>query len=402
MTSLTWRKPGIMILVVSLPLIRPSRVAMPDEDTETPRVKLGPWAAGLNVGPGMNAVGKNLKGSEFVGQDLQGAVFAGCDLDGVLFYQCNLTSASFKRARLSGMNITDCRIEGADFADAVINGVVGMSGGLADPPFAVWPHDMRLSDEQFLATRSYKVKDLSRCVISLSGRRSPAAPKWDFRGANLQGALLHHGDFTGCDFTDARIDGIELSVCTVAFEQFASTDNFKNRRALRGARFRTVRLLGEWSFRGMDLSGTVFEGVDSAKFDFTDADIANCAFGSGIGNPHLRSTRNFKEGDLSHMRFYAFDLSGFDFSGVNLTRSEFSRGCDFTGANFEDAVLTGVRFGQGVTGLTVEQIQSTWNYKHGRMAGIVLPKKKRADPPGPGSPRAQERRGRVGRAPPDA
>ncbi len=58
---------------------------------EEPSVKLGRWARDLRVGPGMNAVGKHLKGTEFVGQNLQGAVFDDCDLDGVRFNECDLS-----------------------------------------------------------------------------------------------------------------------------------------------------------------------------------------------------------------------------------------------------------------------------------------------------------------------
>lgn len=55
-------------------------------DTEIPRVKLGQAAVGLLVGPGMNASGKDLRGSVFIGQNLTGAVVDGCDLQGVRFF----------------------------------------------------------------------------------------------------------------------------------------------------------------------------------------------------------------------------------------------------------------------------------------------------------------------------
>jgi len=58
--------------------------------------------------------------------------------------------------------------------------------------------------------------------------------------------------------------------------------------------------------------------------------------------------------------------------GLNFLR------CDFGGANFRDAVITDVDFGKRsdrqCTGLTTDQIKSTWNYKHDRMEGIRLPK----------------------------
>jgi uncharacterized protein YjbI with pentapeptide repeats len=370
----------LLLFVLLLPRIQAS------EDTESPRVKLGPWVSNLNVEPGMNASGRCMKGSEFVGQDLRGAVFNDCALDGVVFYQCDLSRASFKGALLTGMNITDCRIQGADFADAIINGIVGMSGGLTDPPHSGWPHDMHLSDEQLMSTRSYKTKDLRKCVISLYNRHESSPPKYDFRGAHLEGAYLHHGDFSECDFTDACIDGIDMVLCTIGFQQLASTDNFKNRRTLHAARFSTIRATDEWDLSGMDLTGTrQFPYFKNYRINFTNANIARCMFGRAVNKDQLRSTRNFKEGDLGHIKFSHIDFSGFDFSRVNLTGSEFP-GCDFTGASFDDAVITGVRFAEhrpqyilkhdfpDPTGLTLGQIKSTWNYKNRRMEGIVLPK----------------------------
>jgi hypothetical protein len=46
---------------------------------------------------------------------------------------------------------------------------------------------------------------------------------------------------------------------------------------------------------------------------------------------------------------------------------------DCTGTKFNDAVVTDCNLSYA-EGLTLEQIKSTWNYKHGRMADVVLPK----------------------------
>jgi uncharacterized protein YjbI with pentapeptide repeats len=367
------------VLLVPLLLAGAPRILEATEDTEPPRVTLGPRARDLKVGPGMNAAGRCLTGCEFVGQNLSGAVFDGGHLPGAVFYQCDLTRASFKETDLRGMNITDCCIEGADFTDAMINGIAGMSGGLTRPSHAGWPHDMHLSEQQLMSTRSYKTKDLSRCVISLSERREPTAPRFDFRGANLEGACLHRGDFSKCDFTDARIDGIDVLVSTITFDQLASTDNLKNKRSLRGARFSTIPFTGKWDLSGMDLTGTREFPSFSFKnddIDFSDAVITQCMFGGTITKAQLRCTRSFKEGDLRCIKFYQIDFSRFDFSGVNLTGSEFY-GCGFSDARFDDAVINNVHFAEdqpsGSAGITVPQIKSTWNYRHGHMQGIRLP-----------------------------
>lgn len=79
----------------------------------------------------------------------------------------------------------------------------------------------------------------------------------------------------------------------------------------------------------------------------------------------------------------------YDFSDTSLAGICFKRS-DFTGARFVNTVVTGTNFaplfysvkedkmvpsfGNKNVGLTLDQIKSTWNYKHNRMEGITLPK----------------------------
>lgn len=71
------------------------------------------------------------------------------------------------------------------------------------------------------------------------------------------------------------------------------------------------------------------------------------------------------------------DLSDCDLSGMNLSGCRFSH-CRFGRANLDDVVITDALFVSDKSihepdRLTVEQLKSTWNYKHGRMVGIRLP-----------------------------
>jgi len=366
-------------LLVVLYLVLPS-TGRSQEDTESPSVTLGPLVRDLHVGPGMRAVGQSLKGSLFIGQKLRNADFEGCDLDGVVFYQSDLSGASFKNARLRGMNTTECQYDQADFTDAIINDIVCERGGLSDPPMAFWPHHMRLSEEQVKSTRSYKTKDLHRCVI-LGCKTAPCnyttkadAPAYDFRGANLVGAILFHGDFTKCDFTDARISGIGLYYCQVTVDQLASTQSFKS-RVLRHAELHT-RLFGEVDFSGFDLTGTCFSLGHLAVATYEKATISECWFVGGLTKEGLYSTTNYQQGRLQKITFQYINMSGWDLARKDLTGCRFFN-CNFAGTLFDNAVITDVEFARiglgGCTGLTAEQIKSTWNYRHGRMAGIKLP-----------------------------
>jgi uncharacterized protein YjbI with pentapeptide repeats len=328
------------------------------DDDYAPSVTLGPWARGLKVEPGMNASGRCLRESKFICQDLTGAVFDNCDVGGVLFHSCDLAKASFKGAHLTGGGFTDCRFTGADFTDAIINGPVG-----AD-----------LSEEQLKSTRSYRTKDLRKCLIASYTDREPEwldyQAKYDFRGTRLEDAVLS-GDLRQCDFTDASIDGIKILRGKINFSQIASTASFKRRQLWR-VTFR-VLIEGTCDFSGIDLRGTtLFAGRDAL---FRDAIITDST--CTITWAQLATTKSYKEGNLSGLTLKQSDLSGADLSRQNLTGVKFAQ-CDFARAKLDDAVITNAQFAQvpfgDCTGLTLGQIRSTWNYKNGRMAGVVLPK----------------------------
>ncbi len=346
-------------------------------DVESPRVVLGAGAKGLVAGPGMNAAGRDLRGSEFITQDLSGAVFDGCNLYGVRIDGCILKGVSFRGAIFAGahveVNATD---EGADFTDATINGVsrVWQSKGNA---FSLYGMD--LTPQQLMSTWSYRNKDLRQCAIRASyPYPSREVASFHFRGADLREATLR-GNCFKCDFTNARIDGAFFDDDSITFEQLASTWDFRKRR-LRVRLFSSAKP-GATSTRKWDFSQINLVGSDisfrASEVDFTDATINDCTIRNGLTTAHLYSTRSYQEGNLRGLRVMDSDLSGCDLSGINLTDCLFSH-CKFTGAKFQDAVITGALI---VTDkrieesgwLTLEQIKSTWNYKHGHMKGIRVP-----------------------------
>jgi uncharacterized protein YjbI with pentapeptide repeats len=323
----------------------------------------------------MNAAGRDIRGCEFVGQDLTGAIFDGCNLYGVRIHQCGLRRASFRGAVFAGAEVTDLwsfggkTLEGADFTNATINGAHHFSQPLSG---------LKLSPEQLMSTWSYRNKDLHQCAIYGSNDwGQPVA--LDLRRADLRQATFR-GDLSKCDFANARIyGGITLENFTLAFAQLASTLNYKQRslrvRILSGGAC-AAGLTGKWDFSGINLEGSYF-WVLEADANFVDAKISSCTLNRNFTKAQLYSTKSYKDGYLGDVEFLSIDLSGCDLSGMNLTGCRFSH-CRFAGTKFDDAVITGARF---ITDrslaksdrLTVEQITSTWNYKHGRMEGIRLP-----------------------------
>ena len=364
MASLDFNRLWLALIAVTLPFLLVLLSADVQADTEQDRVKLGPWVDQLEVGPKMNAAGKCLRDSEFVGQDLNRAVFDGCDLDGVRFCQCDLSNASFKNARLTGTHLDECSIRDADFTNASVNGILGIS---------LYSAGWNLSEKQLVSTRSYKTKDLRRCIIgSYKGYQVNPPPKYDFSGAHLDGARLLGEDFTECSFAGAYIPQIEISDCKIRFDQLASTRYFE-RDGLSWMVFECVRFDGKVDLSGKNLTGTVFlsQLLDGS---FEGAKITGCTFGPSMTVERLRTTKNYCEGDLSGITLIHADLSGCDLSGQNLTGCTF-RGCTFTGTSLNNAVVTNAQFIKGKSaGLTLTQLKATWNYKNRRMEGLVLPK----------------------------
>ncbi|MBC7078587.1 MAG: pentapeptide repeat-containing protein [Synergistales bacterium] len=200
--------------------------------------------------------------------------------------------------------------------------------------------------------------------------------QFDFRDADLREATLVRGDFTNSDFTNARINGLVLGDFTLAFSQLACTSDYRQR----GLRIAVLPcgpyakgFLGRCDFSGINLHGSYFAWLPADAI-FTDARINRCAI-RGLTKEQLCSTASYKEGNISGLRLMNADLSGCDFSGMNLSDCCFEQ-CRLAGAKFDDAVITGVRFLGGKSDpafvLTFEQLKSTWNWKHGRMAGIAL------------------------------
>jgi len=319
----------------------------------------GPWANDVVVGPGMQASGRNLSGSNFTEHDLTGAVFDGADVSSTIFQGCELRDASFRGASLNNTVFADSGRSFAtvDFTDAQILGARFMNDDL--------------SAAQLMSTRSYKKRVVVNCHLTGYYRAANDDPPiLSFAGFNLTGTHFL-GDFTGVDFTDALIDGATFYRGTVRFKQIAATKNYRT-RALRNM---TLWFENEdVDFSGIDLSESHIT-VKNGSLKLDGAIITRACFHADIGS-QISATANYKNGEILFVKMPSSDLNGVDLSRQNLT------GCSFDahmleGAKFDDAVITGADFGsdpQQALELTIEQIKATWNYKNGRMDGIILPK----------------------------
>ena len=269
-------------------------------------------------------------------------------------------------------------------------------------------------------------KDLRHAVLTYGDTGSPLV--WrdiDFSGCNLLQADMREAEFVNCSFNNAKLYGVQASASkfidcdfTNAFigagnghinggeiflskEELLSTASYKDKEITRFF-FRKMNLSGV-DFSGFNLEGCTFM-TNNDGCDFSDAVIINTSW-CGISTEHptrpdtrwgvnnlsreqLASTASFKNGDLRGVAFAAFDFSGMDLSNMDMSGSSFwqttggwpypyidpdlTQYCNFQNVNFTDSIISRCQF-VGTESLTLEQIQSTWNYKAGRMAGITLP-----------------------------
>jgi uncharacterized protein YjbI with pentapeptide repeats len=336
-------------------------------DTYNPAIKRGPFVGNLKFEPKMIATGHRLWGCEVVGQDLRGASFDNCDLSGVAFRQCELDGATFRNAVLTGMIIDDCTWGNNDFTNAVINGIVRQSD----------TDKTGVTRESLLTTWSFQNRDLSNCYIPPEFERGYDFSQFDLSGAYLDGVkkavfvkcrlyrtFFERCDLSTCDFTEALIQESSFRSCKIDYKQLQMSCMSLMGNSLIGAEF--VEL---------DLSESVF-GANSLIAQNSEAvNLTNTTlFGvttNVLNSKNIVTTKSYKTGRMVNMTLIRCDLTGVDFSRQVLVNTEFSE-CKLDGCKFENAVITNTTF-HACTGLTREQIFSTWNVKSGRSDGIILP-----------------------------
>ena len=204
----------------------------------------------------------------------------------------------------------------------------------------------------------------------------------DFSQTHL-GETFFQGTLTGCNFTDANIDSATIGGLNA--EQLKSTADYKRKNLsqihfyLYPSDFRGV------DFSGVDMSHARFDRVRLEDCDFTDAIIRSVSFSDlryetrklfdyDFKIEQLLTTKDFKEGFVDGLN--VIQLTWPEDKIVNLSGTVFVN-CTLGAENqakvdLTDSVISNCDFRQ-FKGLTLENIKSTWNYKHNRMEGIQLP-----------------------------
>ncbi|MDD3470912.1 MAG: hypothetical protein PHE53_13185, partial [Thermoguttaceae bacterium] len=151
---------------------------------------------------------------------------------------------------------------------------------------------------------------------------------------------------------------------------------FLNPVCLDGSNLRGFISIGvdcdQMSLRDADLQHAEFRTYYAHNWDVTGADIRYAEL--RLISDQLRSTKSYRMRDLTgwdgaiHLGFgsEAPTIKDVDFRGFDLSQAIFR--CSVPGCDFKDAVISGAN----CSGLTLEQIKQTWNYKYGHMESVTV------------------------------
>jgi uncharacterized protein YjbI with pentapeptide repeats len=190
-----------------------------------------------------------------------------------------------------------------------------------------------------------------------------------FRNALLEGVNTENTTFDGCDFTDARL--LNNSKLAITREQFVSARNVKKRRSL--VHFHAPSNLMPNYTSNVDYSSFTLReafNLDAEGGTFTDVELyQRCSF-VNMTKEQLISTWNYKKRELDSLELdnakeEKISLSGLELSNFRIRYLSLTN-YDVTDVDFSDAIFwEGLRLHR-CSGVTKEQLQSTWNWKNRR------------------------------------
>jgi len=178
-------------------------------------------------------------------------------------------------------------------------------------------------------------------------------------------------DVSGQDFSYQSLTRSKWVGATADMTQFVHSN-------LSSADFSEASLTNA-NLTGADLTSSIFRSTILKDAIFTDAIISGARFYSThnsdeylLTKEQLYSTKSYKDKDLRGVYFASYnDLSGWDFSGQNLTSAILR--ARITGADFTNAIIAKANFNTAVArGFTKEQLYSTKSYQDKNLSGIDL------------------------------
>jgi uncharacterized protein YjbI with pentapeptide repeats len=282
--------------------------------------------------------------------DLEGENLDGIDLSGAYLEQANFKGASLKGANLSYAIMPRAVLEDADLAGANLKGA---NIGAANARRAVFSGSdlslARLSKGDFTGAdfSNAKLEEIETLEILISGAdfTNACMPKVIFLDTMFSNTIFVNSDLQASAFMKCRIEACDFSKAVLNRSIFVDTAIADCRftasnlsHACFTATDHETALMENLVFRSACLKQSNFQGLDLKHTDFSYADMENAFFGSA----------DLSEADLCHARaqktqFRKAVLTNAKLDNINLDQGSLAK-ADLAGASFVSANLHGVDF----------------------------------------------------------
>ena len=267
--------------------------------------------------------------SNFEHADISDSIFDGVEFNKVNFVGSTAKNTSFKKAKMgySSVSFKSGIFDGSDFSEAVLS-----KSGMPSKE-AAW--SASFENSSLIGANFNKAKLITCFSTTTSGWTNWITSSADFSGADL----------TGANFSDTRL----VTSYTTTRSVYV---NF-SRATLRSVNF-TNAILGDDAFglifANYDLSDTNFTNAVLTRVWFKDSIITNVNFSNArkLTTSQLSETANYKNKDLSGIKFNGLDLTDWNLYGQNLQNTSFN-GANLTGVNACYADMRGSDL-SGITG----------------------------------------------------
>ncbi len=196
--------------------------------------------------------------------------------------------------------------------------------------------------------------------------------------SNITGIMLDYMDLTNFNLSGLDLSGTSFSHTILSNVNFtdAILNNvrfYQGTSALIDKQLRSAKsLTGVW-FQQMDISGFDFSELNLSSGGIVHSTCLNSDFTeTNLTSANLYSSNfagsNFNKSDLTNTYFNKSSLANTNLSNANLTGAEFTDDTDFSGATINGADLTSTV----ENGFTFAHLESTKSYADKNLSGVIF------------------------------
>lgn len=268
--------------------------------------------------------------SNFENVDISNSIFDEAEFTKVNFTSSTAKNTSFKKAKMTygRVNFISGTFDGADFSEAVLSKSVTSYGSFSTQ-FSL---SASFENSSLIGANFSKANLINIFSTTVSGTRN-----WETSSVNFSGA-----DLTGANFSDTNLIYVyheSASVAKGASIIFSASTKLKSvnfTNAILGNNIIALNLV-KYDLSDANFTNALLNGVS-----FTDSVITNVNFSNArnLTTDQLSATKNYKNKNLSGIKFNGLDLTDWNLSGQNLQNTSFSA-ANLTGVNASYADLRG-------------------------------------------------------------